>query len=68
MPAHDSFVWPSGQVLHPFVELLVLRATGETSNTTTHAGSLAAQKDWVALRLLQQQQSLVRTSGCFGYC
>lgn len=44
----------------PFVELGVLRATGETSNSVMHAGSPAVQKAWVALRLLQRQQSLVR--------
>ncbi|CAN0529969.1 unnamed protein product, partial [Ectocarpus sp. 12 AP-2014] len=43
----------------PFVELRILRATGETSNTVAHSESPAAEKAWVALRLLQQQQSLV---------
>ncbi|CAM9674290.1 unnamed protein product, partial [Ectocarpus fasciculatus] len=43
----------------PFVELRILRPTGETSNTVAHAGSLAAQKAWIALRMLQQQQSAV---------
>lgn len=42
------------------MELGILRATGETSNTVMHAGSPAVQKAWVALRLLQRQQSLVR--------
>lgn len=45
--------------MQPFVELRILRATGETSNTVAHAGSLTAQKAWVAFRLLQQQQSAV---------
>eukprot|EP00752_Nemacystus_decipiens_P012761 g11301.t1 len=42
----------------PFVELGVLRATGETSNSVMHDASPAIQKAWVALRLLQRQQSL----------
>lgn len=37
------------------MELKVLRPTGETSRTTKSAGSLALQKDWVSLRLLEQQ-------------
>ncbi|CAM9817458.1 unnamed protein product, partial [Scytosiphon promiscuus] len=43
----------------PFVELVIYRATGETSNTVQLSGSVEAQRAWVAMRLLQQQQTLV---------
>lgn len=37
------------------MELKILRSTGETSRTTTNAGNCSLQKDWVSLRLLEQQ-------------
>ena len=40
------------------MELKVLRATGETSRTTTSQGNLELQEDWVALRLLEQQSEV----------
>ncbi|CAN0016624.1 unnamed protein product, partial [Laminaria digitata] len=48
----------SGRLQLPIVELLVLRATGVTSKSVSVPGSLAEQRDWVSLRLVQQQQSI----------